>query len=81
MNYRNNKQRNFFIDVELLKAEEDLINEKKLEFERNLFEEIKIFDMTYEKKYLYFSNKFDDIMKILTKAELNSMSNYCNYYK
>lgn len=73
--------KNFFIDIDLLKREESLINDKKSEFEKNLFEEIKIFDNNYEKKYLYFINKFDETIKILTKNELNSMSNYSNYFK
>lgn len=80
-NYTNNKIKNIFIDVEMLKKEENLINEKKIEFEKNLFEEIKIFDNNYEKKYLYFINKFDETIKILTKNELNSMNNYSNYFK
>lgn len=81
INFANNKQRNVFIDVDLLKKEESLIVEKKLEFEKNLFEEIKIFDNSYEKKYLYFINKFDETIKILTKDELKSMSKFSNYFK
>ena len=51
------------------------------EFEKNLLEEIKIFDSNYEKKYIYFVNKFDEKIKLLTNSELSSMSNFTNYYK
>ncbi len=70
-----------FIDLDLLKKEESLIIDKKLEFEKNLFEEIKIFDNSYEKKYLYFINKFDETVKLLTKDELNSLTKFSNYFK
>jgi len=80
-NYTNNKLKNVFIDIDLLKKEESLINEKKLEFEKNLLDEIKIFDNNYEKKYLYFISKFDETIKLLTKNELDSMKNYSNYFK
>ena len=76
-----NKNKNVFINVKLLEEEEVLINKKKLEFEKNLLEEIKIFDSNYEKKYIYFVNKFDEKIKHLTNSELGSMSNFINYYK
>lgn len=76
----NNEQKGSLINVDLLKKEENLITEKKLEFEKNLLEEIKFFDNIYETKYLYFIHKFNEIVKITTKNEFESMSYYSNLF-
>lgn len=76
----NNERKSPIINIDLLKKEENLITEKKLEFEKNLFEEIKIFDNIYETKYLYFIHKFNDIVKITTKNEFESMSYYSKLF-
>ena len=79
-NSKDNKSNNLNINENLLIKEEKKLNDKKSEFEKNLFEEIKIFDSNYEGKFLYFINKFDETIKILTKKELNSLNGYINYF-